>query len=87
MAIIFAVLLRISDDLKVWKVVQGATLVVDVALLGTLWVVLGQQGRREVAGLEGGDWFNGGYTVWVAVIRMAFLSGVGVGGGSKVKRG
>ena len=86
MVVIFGGLLRASDDLKVWRIVQGATLMVDIALLATMWVVLKQQSRLEIGALKGGDWFNGGFTIWVAVIRAAFLSGIGVGEESKAKR-
>lgn len=81
-------LLRISDDLKVWRVVQFATLLVDVSLLVTMRVMLQQQGRLDMGEWRSGDWFNAGFTVWVAIIRGAFLAGFGVGDGArdKVKR-
>ncbi|KAK7179015.1 hypothetical protein DPSP01_013157 [Paraphaeosphaeria sporulosa] len=79
MAIIFGALLRVSSDLNVWKIVQFATLVVDCALLVTLWSMLKQQNRLELAEWRGEDWFNAGFTIWVALIRFAFLGGLGVG--------
>jgi hypothetical protein len=89
MAIIFGVLLRASNDLKIWRIVQFATLVVDVGLLITLWAMLKQQKRLDFDALVSGDWLNAGFTVWVAAIRVAFLGGLGVGTkpGKKAKRG
>lgn len=52
---------------------------VDVALLAIMYVELGKQGRRELARLEAGDFFNLGFTVWVALVRVGFLMGVGGG--------
>jgi hypothetical protein len=45
MGTMFAVLLRASPDPKVWKIVQAATLNVDVALIATMFVSLEKQGR------------------------------------------
>lgn len=77
MAIIFGVLLRVSPDPKIWRIVQAATLGVDLALLATMYALLKQQDRLDVAGWRGGDWFNALFTVFVAVIRVAYLRGIG----------
>lgn len=82
LAVIYAVLLRASDDPKVWRIVQSATLGVDLGILATLWNALRMQGRSGVGQWEGGDWMNIGFTCLVAVIRGAFLAGVG--GGERV---
>jgi hypothetical protein len=89
MAIIFGGLLRASNDLKVWRIVQFATLVVDCGLLVTMWTMLKQQERLDLGDWRSGDWFNAGFTVWVALIRVAFLGGLGVGAKleKKAKRG
>lgn len=86
MAIIYGVLLRVSPDPKVWRVVQAATLAVDIALLATMYGALQQQGRSATVNWRGGDWFNMLFTVWVAVIRVAFLMGVGAEDGSSAKK-
>lgn len=78
MAIIFGVLLRASSDIKVWKIIQFATLVVNCGLLVTMWAILKSQGRLDLSEWRDRDWFNTGFTVWVALIRIAFLGGVGV---------
>lgn len=78
MAIIFGVLLRATSDLTVWRIVQAATLAVDLALLVVLWALLKEQGRLSLGDWRAGDWGNFGFTAWVALIRMAFLWGWGV---------
>ncbi|KAH6639053.1 hypothetical protein C7974DRAFT_373337 [Boeremia exigua] len=82
--IIYGVLLRVSPDPKVWRVVQAATLGVDIALLVTLYELLRLQGRTDVSTWHGGEWFNLLFTVWVALIRAGFL--LGVGGDRKEKK-
>ncbi|KAF1831753.1 hypothetical protein BDW02DRAFT_571727 [Decorospora gaudefroyi] len=88
MGIILGVLLRASPDIKVWRVVEAATLTVDVALVVAQLVELGQQGRLALGEWRGIDVFNLVFTVWVAGVRGAFLGGVGersvVGGKKKV---
>jgi hypothetical protein len=83
--IIYGVLLRASPDPKVWKIVQAATLGVDISLLATLYNVLRLQSRTDVGAWHGGDWFNMLFTVWVALIRVAFLLEVGGKTGEKKK--
>ncbi|KZM28703.1 hypothetical protein ST47_g168 [Ascochyta rabiei] len=78
MGIMFAVLLRASLDPKVWMIVQAATLGVDIAILVTIYDALRLQERLDVRAWYGGDWFNVGFTVWVGLIRVAYLLGIGV---------
>lgn len=85
MGIIFGVLLRASPDPKVWKIVQAATLGVDLSLLATLYNLLRLQGRAEITTWHGGDWFNLLFTAWVALIRIAFLLEIGERDGEKEK--
>lgn len=75
--IIYAVLLRASPDPKVWRMVQAATLGLDCALLAIFFNVFRLQGRLDVGTWHGRDWFNIGFTVWVGIIRAAYLMGVG----------
>ena len=74
-------LLRASEDPKVWRIVQAATLGVDLGILATLWNVLRMRGRSRVGDWEAGEWFKIGFTCVVVVIRGAFLAGVGKGEG------
>lgn len=76
--------LRVTDDIKVWRVSNAGVLVVDVAMLVSLYVSLRQQGRLSLGLMRGGDWANVLFTSLVTVIRIAFLSGVGVSNGTKL---
>jgi hypothetical protein len=79
MAVMFAVLLRATSDRKVWRIVQTATLAVDVSLLVGGLVNLEQQGRLELSKWRGIDWVTISFTVWVGIVRVCFLMGVGKG--------
>lgn len=70
--------LRVSDDVKVWKAINAAVLVVDFAMLASLYVSLKQQDRLHLGSLRAGDWGNFFFTAWVTLIRIFFLAGVGV---------
>lgn len=83
--IIYGVLLRVSTDPNVWRVVQAATLGVDISLLATLYNLLRLQGRTDISTWHGGDWFNMLFTVWVGLIRIGFLTGVG-GVGNRARK-
>ncbi|KAG7010078.1 hypothetical protein G7Y79_00001g003500 [Physcia stellaris] len=73
-----------AHDLTVWRAVQGSMLIVDFGLLAAYTRALGSQGRLgEVAGLRVEEWGNYMITVGVAVVRGAFLMGVGMGKGTK----
>lgn len=69
--------LRVSDDIKVWKVIIGGVLVIDIAMLASIYASLDQQGR--LGALRSADWGNILFTGLVTVIRILFLAGVGVG--------
>lgn len=83
--IIYGVLLRASPDPKVWRIVQAATLGVDISLLATLQSHLRLQGRTDVRTWHGEDWFNMLFTAWVALIRVGFLLGIGGDNDTKKK--
>lgn len=87
MAVIYAVLLRASPDLRVWRIVQAATLAVDIALIGVLYVALKQQGRLDVEKLRAIDLFGFLFTVWVALIRIAYLRGIGGTKSGNIRKG
>lgn len=69
--------LRVSDDIKVWRAINAAVLVVDVAMLASLYVSLEQQDRLHLGSLRAGDLGNFFFTAWVTLIRISFLAGVG----------
>ncbi|KAF2000630.1 hypothetical protein P154DRAFT_522247 [Amniculicola lignicola CBS 123094] len=70
-------LLRATDDLKVWKYIQAAILIIDVATLYSAWDALRVQDRLRLAAMRGEDWGTVGLTVFVTVLRIVFLAGVG----------
>lgn len=86
MMIIFAWLLRASPDRNVWRIVQWATLSVDIGLLVTMYAMLKQQGRLELKDWLSGDYANFGFTSLVAVIRIAFLLEIGGDGSVGAKK-
>lgn len=77
LGIMFAVLLRASPDIKVWRIVEGATLFVDLALIVLSFVSLEQQNRLAFEEWRNPEVFNLFFTVLVALIRAAYLVGVG----------
>jgi hypothetical protein len=73
----FAVLLRASSEQKVWRIVQGATLGVDFALLATLYALLAQQGRLDIKLWSGMDWLYAVFPTSVTLIRIAYFLEIG----------
>ncbi|KAF2474858.1 uncharacterized protein BDR25DRAFT_301467 [Lindgomyces ingoldianus] len=76
---ISAVLLRYSTDLQVWRIVQFADLIVDVAYFWAVWEGLGAQGRLDLGTWRAEDWGSLGITGCATAVRMAFLMEVGFG--------
>ncbi|PSN73280.1 hypothetical protein BS50DRAFT_616695 [Corynespora cassiicola Philippines] len=85
MGIMYGVLQRATSDLRLWKIVQGATLMVDLSLIVVFYVSMVKQNKTDLSKWLPGDWFNLLFTTWVALIRVAFLGGLGVSE-DKVKR-
>ncbi|KAH6684910.1 hypothetical protein F5X68DRAFT_210391 [Plectosphaerella plurivora] len=72
------VLQRVSSDIRVWKIIQGSVLYVDIALIWVVYAGLKQQGRLHPDLMRAEDWAGLLFTAWVAVIRIFFVAGVGV---------
>jgi hypothetical protein len=81
--IVSAVLLRYTDDVNVWAIVQAACLAVDLAYYWSVWRVLEAQGRLSPETWRAEDWGSIGITVVAGVVRAAFLMRVGFGRGGK----
>ncbi|CAG8958656.1 hypothetical protein HYFRA_00011497 [Hymenoscyphus fraxineus] len=81
-AIALGGILRVSHEIKVWRVVIAGILLVDIAMLASAYISLQQQGRLSLGAMRLGDWGNILFTGLVTVIRIAFLAGVGVGVGA-----
>lgn len=75
------VLLRIRpNDVGVWKAVQAAVLLQDIAILLGFVRVAGEQGRLSPGTWSLMEWGNLLILVAVATIRLAFVAGVGLKG-------
>jgi len=80
------VLLRYTQDVNIWKIVQFSILINDYALFHSLWVALSAQKRLDFGKIRAEEWGTIGITAFVTVARVLFLAGVGLGrkaGGSK----
>ncbi|KAL9019148.1 MAG: hypothetical protein Q9185_003579 [Variospora sp. 1 TL-2023] len=67
-----------STDMTVWRALQGSQLLVDIGMLAAFTRALESQGRMDWKVLRAEDWGNYLITAGVAVIRSAFLMGVGM---------
>lgn len=76
-AIVLGAGLRVTNEIKVWRVIIAGILVIDIAILASVYASLDQQGR--LGNLRAADWGNILFTGLVAVIRILFLAGFGVG--------
>ncbi|KAI1778443.1 hypothetical protein F4818DRAFT_406108 [Hypoxylon cercidicola] len=70
--------LRVSNEIKVWRVVIAGVLLIDIAMLGSMYASLKQQDRLSLEAMRGADWGSVLFTGLVTVIRIFFLAGVGV---------
>ncbi|KAF4984793.1 hypothetical protein FZEAL_84 [Fusarium zealandicum] len=86
LGIVLGGVLRASSDINVWRIVTAGVLLIDVALLASLYVSLDQQGRLELGKWRWQDWGNVVLTAGLVVIRGMFLAGVGVGAEGKGKK-
>ncbi|KAK5171947.1 uncharacterized protein LTR77_003584 [Saxophila tyrrhenica] len=87
LAFIDVVLLRYTNDIKVWKILQAAVLIYDLSLLYSNLDALGQQVRLSWGKLRWEDVGGIAITAQAVVVRTAFLLGVGLAeGGKKGKR-
>lgn len=74
-----------SSDMTVWRALQGSQLLVDIGMLGAFARALKSEGRMDLKVLRAEEWGNYLITAGVAVIRSAFLIGVGMKSETKKK--
>lgn len=86
LAFIDTVLLRYTEDVNVWKIIQAAVLIYDGSLLYSNYYALKQQGRLSLGALRVEDWGAIAITAQAVVVRVAFLVGVGLKSMSKGKK-
>lgn len=84
LAFIAVVLLRYTEDVKVWKTVEAAVLIWDFALLYSNYYALSRQGRLSIGALRLEDWGDIIITSQAMVVRTSFLLGVGLSKEGKV---
>jgi hypothetical protein len=77
--IIFSVLFRYTRDPFIWKLILACVGLIDFILLGSTAVQYKEQGRLDPATWRWEDWFSVGVTAYVAVARLAYVLGIGVG--------
>ncbi|KAF6811538.1 hypothetical protein CSOJ01_05671 [Colletotrichum sojae] len=77
-AILNGVLLRYTDDVGVWKLVQAGILAIDLALLAGVYEVFGAQGRLSPWMWQPADWVGIVITVSVTIARVSFIAGLGL---------
>lgn len=85
LALLFGYLLRIKpNDLTTWRAVQLGTLMIDFAILGGMARALTLSNRLDVRVWTQGELGSIISIIFVALIRLAFFFGVGLGGGQRV---
>lgn len=77
-AIALGGVLRVSNEIRVWRVIIAGVLLVDLAMLASIYVSLKQQGRLSLGAMRPVDWGNVLFTGLITAIRILFLAGVGV---------
>lgn len=75
---ISAVLLRYTNDIQVWRIVQIADLLVDIAYFWAVWGVLGAQERLAPGTWRAEDWGSLAITGTATLTRTFFLLGFGL---------
>lgn len=86
-AVLHGVLLRYTDDVNVWKIVNGGLLGWDICVLCGSYTMLAYQGRLDPSSWRVMDWAQIGLTTYVGVLRALFVAGVGLGGSSAKSHG
>lgn len=74
---ISAVLLRYTQDIKVWHIVEIANLIVDFAYFPAVFGALKEQGRVLPETWRAEDWGSLAITGVATLVRLTFLARVG----------
>ncbi|KAH6887126.1 hypothetical protein B0T10DRAFT_490725 [Thelonectria olida] len=75
---LFVILLRYTNDVNVWKIVQFAILWADFTMLTSMCVAMRHEGRLAVSDWRQEDWVSIVITVICTILRAVFVMGVGV---------
>ena len=76
LAFIDIVLLRYTNDVKIWKILEAAVLIYDFSLLYSNYSSLSQQGRLSFGALRLKDWGAIAITAQAVMVRIVFLLGM-----------
>jgi hypothetical protein len=80
------VMLRLRpNDVAVWKCLQGSILIQDLGIIAAVLRSLSVQGRLDLGLIRVDEWGNIGILAGVAIIRAAFVLGVGLNGKGRGK--
>ncbi|KAI9792566.1 MAG: hypothetical protein M1816_002086 [Peltula sp. TS41687] len=87
-AFVDAVLLRYTDDVRVWKIVQAGVLILDWVMIYSLWDALARQGRLQPAVWRLEDWGCVVMNGFITAVRSLFIAEVAFrrNAGAGVKR-
>jgi hypothetical protein len=85
-AVLSALIPRFSEDLSVWKVLQFSLLLSDFGGLSGVYLALRRQGRLDPGMWSADDRAVGGLYLFITVVRLAFVLGVGFGADEAVRR-
>lgn len=67
-AIMLGGALRVSNDIKVWRVIIAGVLLIDIAMLASIYVSRKQQDRLSLGAMRSADWGNVLFTGLVTAI-------------------
>lgn len=79
-------LLKRPNDTTAWTALQGGTLMTDVFMLFAFYREMVATGRSSTELWSGQDWGNLCGYVFIGLVRLLFVSGVGVKEDGKAKR-
>ncbi|KAH7328084.1 hypothetical protein B0I35DRAFT_403514 [Stachybotrys elegans] len=78
-------MLRVSHELKAWRLVVAAVLLVDIGILSSIYISLKEQNRMHMEAIRPEELGNILFTAFIAILRVSFLAGVGVQDAPKQK--
>jgi len=85
-AIIQAVLLRYTDDVNVWKIVNVSMIAWEVCILYGCYTALASQGRLALGTWRMDDWMAVGLPTLVGMVRVLYVAGAGLDGSPTTMR-
>lgn len=75
---LFVILLRYTDDINIWKIVQFAILWADFTMLTAMYVAMRLEGHLAISDWRQEDWVSVVITVACTILQALFVLGIGV---------